>query len=87
MFSPRLEFRPRLSVLSHAQIEQIHQATLEVLERTGVQFNHPRALELLDGAGARVDGNRVRFPSWMVEEAIRKAPSRVVLGNRDGNRT
>lgn len=86
MFSPKLEFRPRLSVLNEAQMEQIHQATLEVLERTGVRFNHPKALEILDGAGARVDGDRVRIPSWLVEQAVRKAPSRVVLGNRHGER-
>lgn len=86
MFCPELEFRPRLSVISDDQIEQIHQATLEVLERTGVQITHSPALELLDGAGARVDGNRVRIPAWLVEDAIRKAPSRVVLGNRNGER-
>ncbi len=86
MFGPKLEFRPRLSVISDGQIEQIHQATLELLERTGVQITHPRALELLDGAGAQVDGNRVRIPAWMVEDAIRQAPNRVVLGNRNGER-
>jgi trimethylamine--corrinoid protein Co-methyltransferase len=75
-----------MSVLSEEQIEQIHRATLEVLERTGVQVTHPRALDLLHGAGARVDGDRVHIPAWMVEDAIRKAPSRVVLGNRDGER-
>jgi trimethylamine--corrinoid protein Co-methyltransferase len=86
MFSPDLEFRPRLSVINDDQIEQLHQATLEVLERTGVQISHPRALELLDGAGARVDGQRVRIPAWLVEDALHKAPSRVVLGNRGGER-
>jgi trimethylamine--corrinoid protein Co-methyltransferase len=86
MFSPKLEFQPRLSVINDEQIEQIHQATLEVLERTGVQITQARALELLDGSGARVDGSRVRIPSWMVEDAIRQAPNRVVLGNRDGER-
>ncbi|MCX6028071.1 MAG: trimethylamine methyltransferase family protein [Chloroflexi bacterium] len=86
MFSPDLTFRPRMSVLSPAQIEQIHQATLELLERTGVQVTHGRARELLQGAGAHVDGNRVRIPAWMVEDAIRTAPSRVVLGNRSGER-
>jgi trimethylamine--corrinoid protein Co-methyltransferase len=75
-----------MSVLSTDQIEQIHRATLEVLERTGVQIAHPRALELLHGAGARVDGDRVRIPAWMVEEALRTAPPRVVLGNRKGER-
>jgi len=86
MFCPDLTFRPRMSVLSRDQIEQIHQATLEVLERTGVQITHDGAREILHGAGARVDGDRVHLPAWMVEDAIRKAPSRVVLGNRDGER-
>lgn len=82
MFCPNLTFRPRMSVLNEAQVEQIHQATLELLERTGIQVTQPRALELLDGAGAHVDGDRVRIPAWIVEDAIRQAPSRVVLGNR-----
>jgi trimethylamine--corrinoid protein Co-methyltransferase len=86
MFCPELEFRPRLSVIDGAQIEAIHQATLEVLERTGIQVAHPRALELFHGAGARVEGDRVRIPAWLVEDAVRKAPSRVVLGNRAGER-
>jgi len=86
MFSPDLTYRPRMCVLNEVQIEQIHQATLELLERTGVQMTHARALEVLHGAGARVDGKRVHIPAWMVEDAIRKAPSRVVLGNRGGER-
>lgn len=87
MFCPELTFRPQLRVIDDAQIELIHQATLEVLERTGIEVKHQRALELFDGAGARVDGNRVHIPSWLVEDAIRKAPSRVVLGSRNGERT
>ena len=69
------------------ELYEIHLATLEVLERTGVQIKHSRALEILTGAGARVDGDRVRMPAWMVEEAIRQAPSRVVLGRRNGERS
>lgn len=84
---PDLRFRPTLRTLSDDQLKQIHLATLEVLERTGVQITHPRAKEILAGAGARVDGDRVRIPSWMVEDALRTAPHRVVLGTRDGQRT
>ena len=87
MVYPDLHFKPRLSVLSEQQIEQIHLATLEVLERTGVRIAHPRALEILHGAGARVQGDLVHIPSWMVEDALRTAPSRVVLGRRDGKRS
>lgn len=81
-----LSFTPKMTVLSDEQVEQLHSATLELLERTGVQITHPRALEILRGAGARVEGKRVRFPSWLVEDAIRQAPQRVVLGNRKGER-
>ena len=34
-------------------------------------------------AGARVNGDRVKIPGWLVEDAIRKAPSRIVLAKRD----
>jgi trimethylamine--corrinoid protein Co-methyltransferase len=86
MFTPEIKFRPQLKVINDTQIQQIHQATLEVLERTGVQVSHPRALELFHGAGAHVDGERVRIPSWLVEDALHKAPTRVVLGDRKGQR-
>ncbi|MBW1890656.1 MAG: trimethylamine methyltransferase family protein, partial [Deltaproteobacteria bacterium] len=79
---PEINFKPRLNVINAEQIKQIHTASLEVLERIGVKMTHPRAVELLESAGANVDGDRVRIPSWMVEDAIRKAPSRVVLGKR-----
>jgi len=84
---PDIRFRPFLKVLSAEQIEQIHLATLEVLERTGVQLTHPKAREVLHGAGARIAGDRVRIPAWLVEEAIRRAPKRVILGKRNGERS
>ena len=87
MIYPDLNFKPRLSVINDEQIEQIHLATLELLERTGVKISHPRALDVLEDSGARVNGDRVRIPSWMVEDAIRTSPSRVVLGLRNGERS
>ena len=84
---PELHFEPRLKVIDKNQIRQIHTASLEVLERVGVKMTHPRGVELLAGAGAKVEGDRVRIPAWMVEDAIRKAPSRVVLGKRSGQRS
>lgn len=86
MYTPEIKFRPQLKVINDYQIQQIHQATLEVLERTGIQIAHPKALEILHGAGARVDGERVRIPSWLVKDALNKAPTRIVLGDRNGDR-
>ncbi len=87
MYTDELNFKPRLQVINTPQIQQIHMATLEVLERTGIKLTHPQARELLSDAGARVEGDRVRIPSWMVEDAIRKAPKRIALGNRKGERS
>lgn len=87
MNTDELYFKPKLQVINQEQIEQIHCATLDVLERTGVDIPHEEALEMLSGHGAKVDGNRVRMPSWMVEDALNKAPHRIVLGTRTGKRT
>ena len=87
MRQAEIKFKPKMQVINDDQIAHIHNATLEVLERTGVKMTHPRGLELLDGAGAKVERDRVRMPAWLVEDAIRKAPSRVVLGKRNGERS
>jgi len=75
-----------LSVLSPERVVDVHWASLETLERTGVFVELPLAREMLRGAGAVVVGERVRIPCFLVEDALRSAPHRVVLGNRDGER-
>ena len=77
---------PQFRVLSDDQIRDIHRATLEVLEHTGVVLKEPESVALLQGAGARVEKDRVRIPSFLVEEAIRTAPKQVLLYNRDGDK-
>jgi trimethylamine--corrinoid protein Co-methyltransferase len=77
----------RFRVLSDSQIEKIHFATLEVLERTGVRVLHKEALKLLKDAGCFVKKNDiVKIPSFLVEKAIRSAPPRVAISNREGKR-
>ncbi len=73
----------RYRPLTDAQVERIHQASLDVLERTGVQVGQAEALELFEEAGADIQENRVRLPRGLVEDAIDRAPSKVVLAGRD----
>jgi trimethylamine--corrinoid protein Co-methyltransferase len=75
---------PRFSLLSADQIEELHQATLEVMRRTGVRVDEPAAIEVFARAGCWVEGQRVRFPAHLVEWAIRVTPSRVMLCDRLG---
>lgn len=72
-------------LLTDAQLDEIHLASLEILRRTGVRVYEPAAVELLHSAGCIVtDGNLVRFPAGVVENALLYAPSRVVLCSRAG---
>ena len=78
---------PIFKKLSNDQLQELHFATLEILERTGVVLDLPEAVGMLKKAGAHVtDGNRVRIPSHLVEWALTTVPKRVVFCDQDGNR-
>jgi trimethylamine--corrinoid protein Co-methyltransferase len=73
--------------MSDEQCQQIHWASLEVMERTGVRMYDDEAISLVIAAGAQVsDGNLVRIPSGLVEKAFTTVPKRIVLCNRNGER-
>ena len=62
MIKEAFVFKPRLQVIDSdqiQQIQQIHGAALDVLERRGGDIPHDRALEMLSGNGARLDGHRM----------------------------
>jgi trimethylamine--corrinoid protein Co-methyltransferase len=71
--------------LTDAELNNIHLATLEVLEKTGLYIETEEALEIFDGAGAQIDGDNkiVKIPPQMVEDAIESAPSGILLAGRD----
>ena len=73
------QYRP----LTWNQIRQIHEASLAVLEHTGIQVENEAALALYRQGGATVRGNRVFVTPAMVEAALRTVPSQVLLAGRD----
>jgi len=78
---------PQFRVLSDRQIEKIYLATLECLNRTGVNVHNAEARELLAAAGARVDARdapRVRIPPHIIQDAVAAAPRTFTLWGRDG---
>ncbi len=64
--------------------EHIHIASLEVLERVGVDVHDERAREILVEGGAQADGIRVRIPEHMVTRALSLTPKRMTLYDRNG---
>ena len=69
--------------LTKHQVEQIHEASLRILGKVGIEFRYEPALEVLKKGGARVDGERVFFSARLVEEQIRKAPAEFTLYARN----
>jgi trimethylamine--corrinoid protein Co-methyltransferase len=60
----------QLTVLTDHQLQAIHAASLDVLARTGCLVPVAEARELLAGAGARVEGDRVYIKQDAVEWAL-----------------
>lgn len=58
------------------ELERIHQASMRILETTGVQVHHDTILDHLENADAHVDRDRriVRFPPEMVQDRLDHAP-------------
>jgi trimethylamine--corrinoid protein Co-methyltransferase len=74
-----------LEYFSEEQMRRIHAAALEILQDCGTVIHNEKAVSLLQKAGAYVKGdNRVFIPSGLVESAIRSAPSRVTIYDRNG---
>lgn len=76
---------PPLNILSEEEIDTLHRGILDVLRETGVRFESETALKDLAGFGCQVDyeAKRVRFPEYLVEEAIRRTPSSHRVKARD----
>ncbi len=74
----------RLQCLSQEELKEIHLATLEVLWETGVYVQCPKAREVFAEAGCKITSKGVvKIPPQVVEEAIKSAPSTLVLRARD----
>ena len=71
---------------SKNDLEQIHQATLSVMETTGLVFTHEPARGLFAKAGCKINGERVFFPKKLVEEELKKAPAQFTLYARDSEK-
>ena len=80
-----IEPRLRWDVLSPSELERIHEATLEVMEETGVRFPSERAMDALEKGGCAVDRATqiVRLPRKVVMDAVAQAPEEYVLAGRD----
>lgn len=73
-----------VDLLGDEQVEDVHQATLALLEDVGVEFMSPAARRILRDAGSLVDDDTglVRIPREAVDAALATAPERFTVTPR-----
>lgn len=66
-----------LKLLSDDELRKIHYGALRILEEGGVKFLLPEALDIFHQGGCKVEKDGIiKFPTYIVEDAIKKAPPR-----------
>ncbi|MDC0359645.1 trimethylamine methyltransferase family protein, partial [Acidimicrobiales bacterium] len=82
---------PYLDMLLDEQVDVVHNATMKLLETTGIDFRDDESIELWREAGAaggvQIDGYRVRIDREFLMDLVGKAPSEYTMVARDPKRT
>ncbi|TFG17102.1 MAG: hypothetical protein EU530_11095, partial [Promethearchaeota archaeon] len=83
----------RMEVLSHDEVETIHETTLRLLEDIGVMVHSKESRDLLKENGCIVDESAnnpyhyVKYPRHVVEKYMKTVPSEFTLHGVDGSFT
>ncbi len=74
----------KLQLLSDEQLDQLQEATLQILEDVGVKFPSEKALAILADHGAQVDNETqiVKIPRDLVRKAMATVPRYFRVGAR-----
>jgi trimethylamine--corrinoid protein Co-methyltransferase len=77
---------PWLKTLSEQELQDIHQASLDILQQCGVRILNPRMLAFLKEKGLSVnaDTRTVAFTRTCVEDALGKTPAQFEVFDRNG---
>jgi trimethylamine--corrinoid protein Co-methyltransferase len=83
--SERINSSVSMKMVSENQLDDIYDAALTVLEKTGFKMTHSRAVAVCKAAGCKIEDDRVRVPRQVVEQCLRLAPKGFTVYDRLGN--
>jgi trimethylamine--corrinoid protein Co-methyltransferase len=66
---------PRLKVLADEALDRIHEASIQLLEKTGVVFECEESVTVFKKNAVKVDGSKVFVPGKLAETAVETAPA------------
>ena len=79
------DVRPKIQVLTPEQIERVHDAVLNMLKTDGIRVDDENARKLMEkGGGQLVENNRIQLSEKLVNWAIKTAPSKIRMYDREG---
>ena len=64
--SERVSSSVFMKMVTEEQLDDIYDAALTVLEKTGFKMNHTRAVAVCKAAGCKIEDDRVRVPRQIV---------------------
>ncbi|HNO94577.1 MAG TPA: trimethylamine methyltransferase family protein, partial [Anaerolineales bacterium] len=73
-----------LKFLSDADVQAMHEATLQIMSEVGIIWTHKPSLDVLLQAGCKMKDNRVLFPPDLVMDSVAKANKRPKIRGRNG---
>ncbi|MGD2187303.1 MAG: trimethylamine methyltransferase family protein [Desulfobacterales bacterium] len=72
-----------MQTLTQSDIMQIHDASVDILGRVGVAFNHEEALNIFKTKGFKVEGQTVFMTEKNIRQALASIPSHFMLSARN----
>jgi trimethylamine---corrinoid protein Co-methyltransferase len=76
----------RNDFMNPKDVEMIHEATINVLSKVGVEFKHEKALSIFAKHGARVEGDKVFISESLLQSALSSIPKSFVLLGRSSDK-
>lgn len=77
--------KPKLQLLGPEQMNQVHQYSIRILEKTGIKVESKTALEIYKKSNAvRIKNDVVFIQGELIDYAIRSAPSGIDIFNQAG---
>ncbi|MGD8465724.1 MAG: trimethylamine methyltransferase family protein [Anaerolineae bacterium] len=74
-------------ILTAEEIEQIHQASMRLLEKVGVEFPYDGALDIFQKHGVKTEGTRVYLTEDQLMKALETVPSQFTIHARNPERS
>lgn len=70
-----MDLRPRMKLIGEEDFSRIHEASIKIMEETGIVFQSEEALEIFKKHGAKVNDKTVYISRKMVEDALETCPT------------